>query len=160
MSWEDDRTRAPDFTLTDYKRKHFEEIAIGEEVPTKPCTITKEMIQKYAEAIEDHNPLYFDEEYAEKSQFGGLITPPTIHAVLLFECTFDEDDCRATGIINMGQTWSYHAPARPGDTVTLKRTLRDKHIKRNRLWIQHENVIQNQNGDVVCSGGGWRIHER
>ena len=160
MSGESERAQAPDFTVTDQKRKHFDEIVIGEEIPTKPCTLTKEMIQKYAEAIEDHNPLYFDEEYAKKSQFGGLIAPPTIQALLLFECTFNEDDCRATGVINMGQTWSYNTPARPGDTITLKRTLRDKHVKKNRLWVQHENVFINQNGGVICSGGGWRIHER
>jgi len=160
MSWETERAQAPDFTATDQKREHFDEIVIGEEIATRPFTITREMIQKYAEAIEDHNPLYTDEEYAKKSQFGGLVAPPTIHAVLLFECTFDEDDCRTTGVINMGQTWSYHVPARPGDTITLKRTLRDKHIKKNRLWVQHENTAFNQDGVVICSGGGWRIHER
>ncbi len=160
MPEESERARAPDFTVRDQERKHFDEIVIGEEIPTKPCTLTREMIQEYAESIEDHNPLYFDEEYAKRSPFGGLIAPPTIHALLLFECTLDEDDCRATGVINMGQTWSYNLPARPGDTITLKRTLRDKHVRRNRLWVQHENVFTNQDGAVICSGGGWRIHER
>jgi 3-hydroxybutyryl-CoA dehydratase len=160
MSWESERAQAPDFTVTDQGRKHFSEIVIGEEIPTKPCTLTREMIQKFAEVIEDHNPLYFDEEYASKSQFGGLIAPPSIHALLLFECTLDEDDCRATGVINMGQTWSYNVPAKPGDTISLKRTLRDKYVKSNRLWVQHENTFLNQRGTVVCSGGGWRIHER
>ena len=160
MPGESERAQAPDFTVTDEERKHFDEIVIGEEIPTKPCTLTKEMIQKYAEAIEDHDPLYFDEQYAKKSRFGGLIAPPTIHALLLFECTLDEDDCRATGVINMGQTWSYNVPARPGDTIALKRTLRDKHVRKNRLWVQHENVFINQDGAVICSGGGWRIHER
>ena len=53
MSWESERAQAPDFTVTDHKRRHFDEIVIGEEIPTKPCTLTKEMIQKYAEVIED-----------------------------------------------------------------------------------------------------------
>ena len=160
MSWEHERAQAPDFTVTDKERKHFSEIVIREEIPTEPFTLTREIIQKYAEVIEDPNPLYFDEEYASKSQFGGIIAPPSIHALLLFECTLDEDDCRATGVINMGQTWSYNIPAWPGDTITLKRTLRDKHVKSNRLWVQHENVFTNQQGTVICSGGGWRIHER
>lgn len=160
MSWEEDRAKAPNFIATDQEREHFDEIVIGKEIPTKPCTLTREAIQKFAEATEDHNPLYFDEEYAKKSQFGGLIAPPLIHALLTFECTFDEDDARATGVINMGQTWSYNVPARPGDTITLKRTLRDKYVRRNRLWVHHENIFLNQKGEVICSGGGWRIHER
>jgi acyl dehydratase len=160
MSWREDRAKAPNYLLTDIRRKHFDEIVIGEEIPTRPCKLTKEMIQKFAEAIEDRNPLYFDEEYAKKSPFGGLIAPPTIHALLAFECTFDEDDVRATGIINMGQMWVYNVPARPGDTITLKRTLRDKYVRGNRLFVHHENIFFNQKGEVICSGGGWRIHER
>ena len=160
MSWQNERANAPNFTLTDQTRKHFDDIVIGEEIPTKKCILTKEMIQKYADAIEDHNPLYFDEGYAKESQFGGLIAPPSIHALLLFECTFDEDDARATGVINMGQTWSYDVPARPGDIITLRRTLRDKYIRSNRLFVHHENIFLNQDGQVICSGGGWRIHER
>lgn len=160
MSWEQERAKAPNYLHTDIRRKRFDEIIIGEQIPTRTCKLTKEMIQKFAEAIEDHNPLYFDEEYARKSPFGGLIAPPTIHAMLLFECTFDEDDVRATGVINMGQMWVYNLPARPDDSITLKRTLRDKYVRGNRLFVHHENIFFNQNGEVICSGGGWRIHER
>jgi len=33
-------------------------------------------IKRYAEAIEDANPLYNDEDYAAKSKYGSLICPP------------------------------------------------------------------------------------
>jgi len=34
-------------------------------------------IRRYAQAISDLNPLYLDEEYAKKSEYGGIIAPPT-----------------------------------------------------------------------------------
>jgi len=38
--------------------------------------IEKGAIRKYAEAIEDTNPLYWDEEYARNSRYGSIIAPP------------------------------------------------------------------------------------
>ncbi len=73
------------------KRKTWDEIIPGEIRPTIPVVLTKEMIQKLAKAIGDLNPLYFDEEYAKKSSFGGLIAPPYIHVFLMFASTTHED---------------------------------------------------------------------
>ena len=39
--------------------------------------IGKASIIRYAHAISDLNPLYLDEEYAQKTEFGGVIAPPT-----------------------------------------------------------------------------------
>jgi hypothetical protein len=33
-------------------------------------------IRRYADAVGNQNPLYYDEEYAHESIFGGIITPP------------------------------------------------------------------------------------
>ena len=118
------------------------------------------MIQDYARAIGDLNPLYFDEEKAKKTPFGGLISPPSIHSVLLFACTPLEDWMREPGTINAGQCWYYNIPARPGDTIRLVCKALDKFIKRERLFIIHENVFYNQNDDVICSGRGWTIRPR
>jgi acyl dehydratase len=160
MSWQEDRAKAPNFRKTDVTRKRWDEIVIGEDIPTKSFTLTREAIKQLAEASEDMNPMYLDEVAAKKSQFGGIISPPGIHGLLLFECTHEEDDIRMTGVVNLGQKWLYNVPARPGDTITLKRTLNDKYIKANRLWVHHENVFFNQHGEVICAGGGWRIHEK
>ena len=69
MSWESERAQAPDFTVTDQGRKRISEIVSGEEIPTRPRTLTREMIQKYAEVIEDRNPLYFDDYQGNKLPF-------------------------------------------------------------------------------------------
>lgn len=62
-----------------------------------------------------------------------------------------------TGTVNAGQSWSYNKPARPGDTITLQARALDKFIKRERLFVVHDNVFFNQHGDVICSGRGQTI---
>jgi 3-hydroxybutyryl-CoA dehydratase len=142
------------------KRKTWDEIRPGELRPTIPVTLTKEMIQKYARAIGDLNPLYFDEALAKKSPFGGLIAPPSIHVMLMFACTPDDDWMREPGTINAGQSWFYNIPARPGDRIRLVCKALDRFIKKERLFVIHENVFYNQNDEVICAGRGWTIRPR
>lgn len=141
-------------------RKTWDEIIPGELRPTIDITLTKEMIQKYARAIGDLNPLYFDEEFAKKSKYGGLIAPPTIHVVLMFACTPLNDWMREPGTVNAGQSWYYGVPARPGDKIRLVCKALDKWIKKDRLFVIHENVFYNQEDEVICSGRGWTIRPR
>jgi 3-hydroxybutyryl-CoA dehydratase len=105
---------------------------------------------------EDH-VLYFDEAYARATPYGGLIAPPSIHILLMFACTPSDDWMRSPGTINAGQSWSYNIPARPGDTVTLQARALDKFIKKDRLFVVHDNVFFNQRGQVICSGRGQTI---
>ncbi len=39
--------------------------------------ICRPMIRHWCEVMEDANPLYTDEEYANNSKYGGMIAPPT-----------------------------------------------------------------------------------
>ncbi len=108
----------------------------------------------------DLNPLYFDEDYAAQSPWCGLIAPPSIHIMLMFACTPDDDWMRTPGTINAGQSWFYHVPARPGDTVRMVARALDRFIRKERLFVVHDNVFYNQAGEVICSGRGWTIRPR
>lgn len=146
-----------DFWRDNSKRKVWDEVVPGEARPTVPYTLTLEAIQRYCRSVGDLNPLYFDEEYAKKSRWGGLIAPPSIHPLLVFGCTPIDDFMRSPGTINAGQSWSYNEPARPGDVITLQAKALDKFIKKERLFVIHDNVFFNQKGDVICSGRGWTV---
>ena len=142
------------------KRMTWDEIIPGELCPSNLVTLTKEMIQKFARAIGDLNPLYFDEEVAKKSPYGGLIAPPSIHIMLMFACTPPDYWMREPGTINAGQSWFYNVPARPGDRIRLVCKALDRFIKKDRLFVIHENVFYNQKDEVICSGRGWTIRPR
>ena len=123
----------------------------GEPRKTLPYLLTLEAIQRYCRAVGETHPLYFDEAYARTSRYGGLIAPPSIHILLMFACTPADDWMRSPGTVNAGQSWSYNIPARPGDTITLQARALDKFIKRERLFVVHDNVFFNQRGEVICS---------
>ncbi|MFC2059424.1 MaoC family dehydratase N-terminal domain-containing protein [Chloroflexota bacterium] len=54
------------------------QMLIGQEGPliTGPDLVCKAMIRHWCEAMEDANPLYADEQYATRSKYGSIISPP------------------------------------------------------------------------------------
>jgi 3-hydroxybutyryl-CoA dehydratase len=138
-------------------RKVWDDIVPGEPRKTIPYTLTRQAIELYCRAVGETHPLYFDEAYAKTTRYGGLIAPPSIHILLMFSCTPADDWMRSPGTINAGQSWSYNIPARPDDVITLQARALDKFIKRERLFVVHDNVFFNGKGDVICSGRGWTI---
>lgn len=138
-------------------RKSWDEIVPGVPRQTIPYTLTKEAIELYCRSVGETHPVYFDEAYAKTTRYGGLIAPPSIHILLMFSCTPSDDWMRSPGTVNAGQSWSYNIPARPGDVITLEARALDKFIKRERLFVVHDNVFFNARGDVICSGRGWTI---
>ncbi|MBX5454212.1 MAG: MaoC family dehydratase [Acidobacteriia bacterium] len=149
-----------DFWKDDAARKTWDDLVPGAPRKTVPYLLTKEAIQKYCRSVGDLHPLYFDEEYARKSVFGGLIAPPSIHILLMFACTPMDDWMRSPGTINAGQSWSYATPARPGDMIRLEARCLDKFIRKDRLFAVHDNVFFNQKNEVICAGRGWTIRPR
>jgi acyl dehydratase len=55
-----------------------EEVAqfIGKPMGSSVFEIQEEAIRRFADAVDDPNPLYWDEEYAKKSKYGAIIAPP------------------------------------------------------------------------------------
>ena len=146
-----------DFWKDVSRRKTWDTIIPGELRETRPVTLSRELIAKFAAGVGEDNPLYFDEEYAKSTIWGGIIAPPSIHILLMFACTNTEDWMRSPGTINASQSWFYNVPARPGDTIHMRGTALDRFIRKGRLFVIHDNVFTNQRGEVVCTGRGWTI---
>ena len=157
MDSSSDQSLETDFWKDAKRRKVWDDIVPGEPRKTVPYTLTLEAIQKYCRVIGDMHPLYFDEAYAARSPYKGLIAPPAIHILLMFSCTPIDDWMRSPGTVNAGQSWSYNVPARPGDRIRLEARALDKFIRKDRLFVVHDNVFFNQDNEVICSGRGWTI---
>ncbi|MFN8643543.1 MAG: MaoC family dehydratase N-terminal domain-containing protein [Candidatus Binatia bacterium] len=41
-----------------------------------PDAVNQPMIRHWATALEDHNPVYTDPDFARRSRFGGIVAPP------------------------------------------------------------------------------------
>lgn len=88
------------------------------EVAAVVLELTQPMLQQYADASGDHNPIHIDEAFAKTTPMGGTIA----HGMLVLSAisrmmtaAFGEK-WLSTGTLEV----RFRAPARPGDTVTAR----------------------------------------
>ncbi len=145
--------------VTDEMRK-----AIG--TPSEPTTIEieKGMIRKFAESIEDPNPLWQDEEYAKKAQYGEIVAPPGLLMTVMMrgrglELPFNLPMPR---ILDGGGEWEYFKPIRPGDVLTVVEKIADIREREGKmgkmLFVITESTYTNQNNELVARALGTIIN--
>ncbi|MGE0059375.1 MAG: MaoC family dehydratase [Dehalococcoidia bacterium] len=88
------------------------------EVAPVTLALTQPMLQQYADASGDHNPIHTDEEFAKTTPMGGTIA----HGMLVLStisrmmtAAFGER-WLSTGTLEV----RFRAPSRPGDTITAR----------------------------------------
>lgn len=131
------------------------------------AVISAKETQRYAQAVDDLNPIYFDEEAAQAAGYRTLVAPPTFldHVAVQGRSV---DEMRTDGLfhnptsrgISMkrtmfgGQEWDWLAPAYVGDTITATQRLAaiDEKVggKGPFVLVSWETTFTNQDGDVVA----------
>ena len=106
--------------LHDWKREEekMKEISKGDVFTLPAKNVTQEMINHYADAAEDHNPLHIDPEFAKTTRYGGTIAHGMLSVAFIQELmihTFGRD-WLTSGVIET----SFMAPVYPGDTITTE----------------------------------------
>jgi 3-hydroxybutyryl-CoA dehydratase len=108
--------------------------------------LTQAMLNAYADASGDHNPIHIDEAFAKTTPMGGTIA----HGMLVLSFISE----MMTGAF--GERWlvsgsldvRFRAPARPGDTVTARATQQEP--KDGRLRYAVECI--SQAGEALITG--------
>lgn len=90
--------------------------------------VEKGTVRKFAEAIDDMNPLYVDEEMAKSSRYGALLAPPT------FPRTFEYGKIEGmvwpeSGMIHGEHRIHCERPLRVGEEVYCSTELKDYYEK-------------------------------
>lgn len=81
--------------------------------------IEKGMVQRFARAVGDINPLWHDENYAKKSGYGGIIAPPNFILTLGFDRVLDAFISDSSLTVLHGSTeLECHRPVCTGDIIT------------------------------------------
>lgn len=117
------------------------------DVITDSTIVTDEMIQLFAKATGDYNPIHMDEEYAKKTRFGrriahGMLTGGFISQVLAMKVHNEG--------IYLSQSMKFLKPVYIGDTLIAEVTLAKF---RHRVGVAtFETNVKNQNGDYVMKG--------
>jgi len=109
-------------------------------------TLTETDIVLFAAASGDVNSVHLNQEYAEKTPFGGRIAHGILTAGVISACIANR--LPGAGTIYLGQTLKFKAPVRPGDTVTAIVTVKSLDPEKNRVVL-----------DTVCQVAGKTVLE-
>ena len=157
---------------------------IGQLESTSVFEVEREVIRRYADPIDDSNPLYWDEEYAKKSKYGSMIAPPGLISSHWFAnrptkwpkrgattATVRADQTLASpalaeagfGRIIAGGTESeFFCPVRAGDTITASSIIKDIVERQgstgNFALVIRETTSTNQNSELVARIRTTLIH--
>jgi acyl dehydratase len=141
--------------------------AIGVEVVGPPELIEKKAIKDFAKAInwpDPPNPLYFDEKYAEKTRFGGIIAPWSFYTSLGRDVPRQRLPLPPARVgMNGGNDYEYFLPIRPGDVITTRSKIIDITEREGRagklIFTISERTFTNQRGEVVGIARGTGISQ-
>lgn len=120
-------------------------------------------IARLADAIEDPNPLFRNEEYAKNSKYGGIIAPPGFFGWPVGGGDIEAGMSRVVGavagagmlrILDGGIELNFYVPVRAGDTLVTYGKLADVREKQTSqgkmLFLVIEQKYLNQDGALVA----------
>lgn len=148
---------------------------IGQPTGVSTSEVEKGAIARFAEAVGDPNPIYWDEEYAKKSNYGSIIAPPGFFGWPVRRPRSTDapevimgargPDLAAAGyprILDGGVEYDFIKPIRAGDTLTASSMIKDIAEREGRtgkmVFMIRETTYTNQDGEVVAKARGTTIH--
>ena len=111
-------------------------------------TITEEMIERFAQATGDNNPIHMDEDYAKGTIFKTRVAHGMLQAGILSGVLGTRFP--GVGTIYLSQTLKFLKPVFIGDEITLRLTVLELLEEKNRVSL--ETVCINQRGETVLTG--------
>jgi acyl dehydratase len=136
---------------------------IGKIDPPHVREVERGAIRRYADAVGNDNPLYFDEEYASESRYGTIIAPPGFFGWSMQSVPSSEGIIGLmTAMINAGyyrildggMSYEFFLPVREGDIMIASPKIKDVTAKEGKsgtmMVCDFETTYLNQNGDLVA----------
>ena len=122
----------------------WENLKVGMVTGERDLTVTPGMVAAHCEGVEAVRDWYRGE-----SPYGGPVAPPMIFLNDLM--AINDMKFRRFGVIHAKLSWRFRRPARVGETVHQKVTVKDLYIKRKKGWVVSELAVTRENGDVICT---------
>jgi len=116
--------------------------AIGQKSEPKSIDVEKGAIIKFAQAIEDDNPVFNDEMAARESRYGGLIAPPTFLRSVGVDRPAFPYDVPFNRMLDGGSDWEYFHPVRAGDRITAISEIEDVNERIGRMGLMIITTIK------------------
>jgi phosphate acetyltransferase len=129
------------------ENRTFGEMAVGDTAQILR-TVTESDIELFAKVSGDVNPSHLDHGYAEGTKFHGVVAHGMLGGSLF--STVLGTLLPGPGTVYLGQDLHFSGPVKPGDTLTAKVTVREKHPGKNRVVL--DCLCTNQDGSEVIAG--------
>lgn len=126
------------------------QIYVGRDYGSRETHITPDLVQHYAESVDDHNPWYFGD-----SPFGGPVAPALVlHSEVYKDISWYLPNIY--GNLHAKQEWELFQPTMVGETVTSRSLIVDRYVKRNREYVVNEVTCFGEDGRTLNRG---RTHQ-
>ena len=150
---------------------------IGQEISRSAGTVVKKEFQRWAAAVGDRNPLYFDEDYARRNGYRDVIMPP-LYLSYVTAGVMDLEQLRPDGIpltsgtgavplpkcprrMAAGDSITFLEPVYPGDEITAVRVLAGLEEKSGRsgrfVLMRFSTTYRRGDGTLVAEISGSSI---
>jgi acyl dehydratase len=122
------------------------------------CPVDVSELRHYALSVEDSNPLWFEEEYAKKTRWKGIIAPPTFMHTCgggsALHVHIPGTDDWPHGSLFSGSEFKFYLPIKVGDRITPCSKIFDVVEKSGKfvgpiVFVIAETTYTNQNNKVV-----------
>jgi acyl dehydratase len=147
---------------------------IGQTYDTSIFEVEKESIRRFADAVGDANPLYWDAKYAGKSRYGSIIAPPGFISSLWFwgrpaKQSKQEPAPVTSGLFSLidnlsqagyrytldsGIDYEFFHPVRAGNTIRSKSVIKDLVERGGKegkaVFLITETTYTNQKNEIVA----------
>lgn len=130
--------------------KSIHELKVGDSAQISK-TITETVVNDFARAIGDFNPIHTDQAYAEKTIFKGRIAHGALSIGLLSSVL--GNILPGHGTIYLSQEIRFFAPVRIGDTLIARVEIIELIPEKNRA--KFKTTCINQEGKEVADGIAW-----
>ena len=125
----------------------------------KPITyvVGQEKIKEYAIAVGDHNPLYLNPDFAEKSSYGCIIAPPMFVVVFAKEsmdALFNDKklNINFARLLHGEQEFDFHKIVKSGDIIKTLGKIKNIFQKGNNDFVELETKSYNHHNELVVEG--------
>lgn len=122
-----------------------DEVYVGLDCGRRDYVISPQMVQEYADAVQDHHPWYFG-----SSPFGAPVAPGLIrHSEMFVDRRWYLPNIY--GNLHAKQEWELFAPISVGEHLSAHSLVVDRYRKRGRDYVVNE---------VLCIGDDGRVRVR
>ena len=111
---------------------YIDEIVVGQSASLER-TVTQEVINSFADASGDRNPVHVDTAFAASTMFKGTIAHGMLSAAYISAVLGTQ--LPGPGAIYMAQSFKFRAPVRPGDKVVTTCTVKEVIPEKKRVVL-------------------------